>query len=189
MTQYVIAGLDYRVRGFVDADEPPVVDGALVAEMDPPVPCWPRPDPYYAEAELLFIGGALQWHDPRPLAAAKAAAWEAAKSARDAAEAADFEFEGVMYQPDIKRITGGVLNALMAQLAGVPFSEEWTVSDNTSVWLDGAQMQALGLALARRISDIHATGRAMRKAIADATDPAEAYTAAIWPPTIEEPNV
>lgn len=187
MIQYALSYLDGEVYGFADSDRMPVLaDGCIAHVMADRVPHFPKLTP---TAKLYIANNELYVVETATLVDAQAHAWEAAKAAREAAEAADFEFEGVMYQPDVKRITGGVLKALMAQLTGVPFSTKWTVADNSEVPLDGAQMQALGLALASRIDAIHETGRAIRKLIADAQTPEAAYAAAAWPATpTEEPN-
>jgi hypothetical protein len=51
--------------GFIEADEPPEMEDRLVAEMPDTVPHWPEAP--YPEAELIYSGGNLHWHDPRPV--------------------------------------------------------------------------------------------------------------------------
>lgn len=140
-------------------------------------------------ARLALVNGAGQWVDARSLDDAQAQAWALVKDARTAAELAPFEFEGGLYDADVSRVSGAALNALMAQLAGVPFAVDWTLADNTVRTLTGAQMQACGLALAQHIEAAFSTARALRAAIAAAESPAAADEAATWPTPTEEPNV
>lgn len=150
------------------------------------------------EVELLlttgesfpFHGGEIVADASETLETAKARAWNSVKRQRDAHEAADFEFEGGMYQADKARITGAVIGAVMAQMNGVPFSEEWTLADDSVVELSGAQVLGMGAALIQRVSAIFETARTMRVAIAAATSPAAAYEAAVWPqPTPTQENL
>lgn len=176
-----------RVVCEVDEEEQPAPhDGFSYRLLDAPIN-WSAPSPtgapYWFDDEP-----APRWLDPS-LTDAQAAAWGIVKSARTVAELAPFEYDGQLYDADVTRVAGAALNALMAQLAGVPFSIDWTLADNTVRTLNGAQMQACGLALAQHIETAFGTARAMREAIAAATTPAAAYEAAAWPAPTEEPNV
>jgi hypothetical protein len=124
---------------------------------------------------MLWNGGKYHWHETATLAEARANAWAAVKKARDAAEAADFEFGGTLYQPDVAKITGAVLAALLPRAEGDPFTIDWTVSDNSVVTLTAPQVMALGLTLTARINGIHQRGRQLRALIDNAATPAEAY--------------
>lgn len=126
-----------------------------------------------AGGESTFAGGAIVRDMSDTLLASKQRAWAACKAARDAAEAADFVFDGVAYQPDMQKITGAVLAALLP--SETPFSIDWTVSDNSVVTLNASQVIGLGLALTARINSIHQYGRTMRALIDNAETPAEAY--------------
>lgn len=123
----------------------------------------------------VLDGVSLQWVETATLHDAKANAWTAAKTARDAAESADFEFDGTLYQPDVTKITGAVLAALLPRAEGDPFAINWTVSDNSVVTLTAQQVMALGLTLTARINAIHQYGRELRALIENAATPAEAY--------------
>jgi hypothetical protein len=83
MNQYVVADLSWRVMGFIEADEPPEMEDRLIAEMPDPVSHWP--DAPYPEAELIFSGGSLQWHDPRQVAGVEAKSIAAIDADADAA--------------------------------------------------------------------------------------------------------
>jgi hypothetical protein len=112
--------------------------------------------------------------DTRALADARTQAWNRIKAARDIAEVADFTHDGNVYQADRERINGAVTAAILAQMAGAPYSIDWTLSDNTTVTLDGAQMMAVGAALAQRVKEVFEVGVTRRAAIADAANPAAA---------------
>jgi hypothetical protein len=120
--------------------------------------------------------GTVEWVETATLDDARALAWAAAKKSRDEAEGADFEFAGILYQPDVAKITGAVLAALLPiQPPLAPFSIDWTVSDNSVVTLDAEQVMALGLTLTARINRIHQRGRVLRDLINNSATPAEAY--------------
>jgi len=175
MTSYAVSNLLGRVVGFLDSATMPVmVDPGFIAHaLIERVTEWPAaPSP---TAELWIGNGALYWDDPATLADAKANSWAAAKKARDEAEAADFEFGGTLYQPDVAKITGAVLAALLPREEGDLFTIDWTVSDNSVVTLTAPQVMALGLTLTARINGIHQRGRQLRAFIDNATTPAEAY--------------
>lgn len=124
---------------------------------------------------LKWNNGDPQWQETATIEQARISAWASVKAARDAAEAADFAFGGVLYQPDVPKITGAVLAALLPRAAEDAFSINWTVSDNSVVTLDAAQVMALGLTLTARINAIHQRGRTLRALIDNAATPQEAY--------------
>lgn len=130
--------------------------------------------------EYLWIDGAPRWVDLATLADAQAVAWEAVKRAREDAEAGVFTFEGGLYDLNKENVSGAALAALMAQLAGQPFSIEWTLADNSVRVLDASTMQSLGRAMVTHIDGLHCTARGLRERIAAAATPEEAY-AVTWP--------
>lgn len=151
--------------------EPAGPENTLTA-IDAPPASWVGSTPTEA---LYMVDGVAELVETATLEQARALAWSAAKAARDAAEAADFEFGGVLYQPDVAKITGAVLAALLPRAPDDPFSINWTVSDNSVVTLDAAQVMALGLTLTARINAIHHRGRNLRALIDNAATPQEAY--------------
>jgi hypothetical protein len=127
-------------------------------------------------SEQIWIDGEPRWVEAATIDQARENAWAAAKAERDKAEAADFEYGGVLYQPDVAKITGAVLAALLPRPTDAPpFSIDWTVSDNSVVTLDASQVIGLGLTLTARINAIHQQGRTLRALIDNATTPQEAY--------------
>lgn len=108
--------------------------------------------------------------------------WERIKAAREAAESAGFLYNGVLFDSDpvsVQRITGAVSLAMLAQAAGQPFSQTWTVANNTTMDLDGPGMLALGVALGAHISAIFEKARDKRAEIAFATT-ADELDAIVW---------
>lgn len=139
--------------------------------MEPPEPPTPTSAAYWVGG----IDGEPQWVEMGTIDEAHAEAWTVAKIARDRAEAAPFEFDGGMYDPNKENIAGAALAALMAQLQGIPVLRRWTLADNTCRDLTGEQIIALGLALTERVDAIHERGRQLRDLINAAATPAEAY--------------
>lgn len=133
-----------------------------------------------ALADLPFYGGAIVADLADTLDAARARAWAAIKAARSAAEEGSFTFDGGSYQADKVRINGAVQLAVLAKSSGAEFSETWTLTDNTTRTLSAAQVIALGTALGQYVSDLYATGRALRAQI-EAAETIEAVRAVIWP--------
>jgi uncharacterized protein YcbX len=179
MTNYYADVLDGgRVRACLPCeDDTPLhqwhgqAEGSLVL-LDAPID-WISPTP---TAELHWSAAdGLHWIDTASVEHAQANAWAAVKQARDAAEAAPFEFEGGMYDPNKENVSGAALAALLAQLGGVEVSRTWTLADNSRRVLTGAQIIAMGLALTARVDAIHERGRTLRDLIDNATTPAEAY--------------
>lgn len=175
----------HELGNFVAVAPTPIDPSNVMHEIGPPAwgAGWPAVGSEYlptGTSVLTFANGAFGSRETDDLPKAQAKAWERVKASRDAAEASDFIVNGVAYQPDVLRITGAALNALLAQLAGVPFSIDWTVSDDSVVTLNGAQMQGVGIALAQHINSVHAIGRTLRAQIAAAQTHAE-VGAVTWP--------
>lgn len=185
MTHYAISTLPGRVLGFLESDTMPVLhDPQRIAHaMIQPVAGWPvAPTP---TSELWIANGELYWYDPSTIEQAHAIAWERVKAARDAAEAAAFEFEGGMYDPNKENITGAALAAFMAQMAGVTISRRWTLADNSRRTLAGPQLIDLGYKLTTRVDAVHETGRRLRDQLeaiknTPGATPADLY-AVTWP--------
>ncbi|MDQ2820678.1 MAG: DUF4376 domain-containing protein [Pseudomonadota bacterium] len=133
-----------------------------------------------SSAESPFHGGHIAADQSDTLDAAKERAWGAVKAARAAAEVGGFEYDGSIYDVDNTHVTGAVLLASLAKSAGAPYSETWTLFDDTTRDLDADQVIALGIALGQRVSEIYATARSLRDQIAAATTGAE-IDAIKWP--------
>ncbi len=147
----------------------------------------------YTEAELA-VKNALApgwiWKMPerapldmRGLAEAKMYARIRVNLARDRAEHAPFTCNGYLYDGDEKataRITGAVSLAMMAAMAGQPFTKDWTLADNTVITLDGPAMLAVGAALGTKVGAVFDTARDLQERIEAATTAAQA-DAITWP--------
>lgn len=137
----------------------------------------PKPTQFH-----IFNYTTKQWTDPRTLDDLKAAKWEQAKSARDAAEYGGFTWDGSTFDSDsvaTGRITGAAVLALMASMAGQPYSIVWTLFDNTTRVLDASQMMAVGAALGTHVQAAHDAADARRLLINAATSAAE-LDAMVW---------
>lgn len=121
-----------------------------------------------------LAGGEIATDQSFTIAAAQDRAWERIKRARDAAEVADFTCDGHVYKGDRERITGTVLGAKLALDMGVPFSTEYTLSNDEPITLDAGQMIAVGFALLANIEAVFARGRAKRIAVYGTTSVAAA---------------
>ena len=79
--------------------------------------------------------------------------------------------------PDSKdNIDGAAQAALMAKLAGQPFSVTWTLDDGTPIALDADQMQAVGLALMTHIDAAYTYAKTKKTEIENASTFAEVET-------------
>lgn len=113
------------------------------------------------------------WVDDRPLDDLKAAKWVAMKVIRDEQESSPFLFSGKLFDADSKRINGSATLAMIAKMAGQPYSDTWTTTDNTSFELDADSAIALGVAYGQKVKEIFERSRQVRKEIADASTPAK----------------
>ncbi|MEN9924073.1 MAG: hypothetical protein RL268_199 [Pseudomonadota bacterium] len=110
--------------------------------------------------------------ETRPtIAVRKAALWEQVKANRDAmtdAPGAVTQTPLGSVQVDAKskqNINGLVTMALIAKGAGAPFSEPFTLADNSVATLNADQMIGLGVAVGKYVAAVHEVARALRDAI------------------------
>lgn len=112
----------------------------------------------------------------------RAKTWERIKAARDAAEQAGFVYNGMRFDSDrvsVGRIGNAVTLAMLAQMFGQPFSEDWTLADNSVVTLDAIGMMAVGMACGQYVGPIFNRARVLREQIAAATT-ADQLDAIVW---------
>jgi hypothetical protein len=114
------------------------------------------PDDYTIEA---IVGEPVE-----PLQAEK---WEAVKSMRaEKLLLAPTPFGVAQADTESKEnISGLVQMATIAKAAAAPFSEVFTMADNSEVEMDADQMIEFGVAVGQHISAVHARGRELRAAI------------------------
>jgi len=127
-----------------------------------------------------FAGGERVDDVSETIEAARQRAWIRIKAARAVAEDGNFTYDGGTYEADKVRIGGAVQLATLAKAAGAPYSETWTLVDNSQRELDADQVIALGIALGRHVSGVYATGRQLRAQI-EAAETADEAQAIGWP--------
>jgi hypothetical protein len=97
----------------------------------------------------------------------QAEAWEHVKATREAKlQLAETDFGTA--QTDVAsmvKISGLVQMATIAKAAEAPFSEVFTMADNSEVTLDADQMIGFGVEVGTHIAAVHARGRELRAAI------------------------
>jgi hypothetical protein len=129
-----------------------------------------------------FAGGEIVGDQSETLATAKDRAWNAIKRARDQAEAANFTWDGHVFDADKARISGAALAALMAITAGEAFSTTFTLANNDPIVLDASQMMGVGAALMQHVDGVFAIARGLRETLfSDETDTIAKVTAITWP--------
>lgn len=129
-----------------------------------------------------FEGGTVIDPEAASLAAHKTRKWAAMKAKRDEVEFGTFVSGGNVYNATSQsqaRIQGAALMATNALAAGVPFSKEWTLANDTVVTLNATQMLQVGMDMAAHISAAHEQGRVLRTAI-DAATSIEEVDAVVW---------
>lgn len=113
-----------------------------------------------------------QWRRIVNLTRAKLEKWRDLKDARNDAEFGTFVWDGSEFDCDAvstMRIMGAAQMALIATANSLPYSQTWTLADNTTRDLTAADMVNLALALGAHTNDVHITGRTLRTQIAAAT--------------------
>ncbi|MBB3347313.1 DUF4376 domain-containing protein [Sphingomonas sp. BK069] len=121
------------------------------------------------------------------LDALRALRWTEVKLARDGAEIGGCDTPlGRIDTTEASqvKIAGAVQMAMLAQVAGQPFSIGWTMQDNTTVDHDDAAMIGMGLAVGEHVLACHEVSRAKRaqlEAAMDAAAIAAVDPASGWP--------
>lgn len=114
------------------------------------------------------------WVDPRTLVDHQDAAWERIKLDRAAAATTAITVAGHTYDADPEsraNIVGSFASAQDAIANGMPWQREWTLADDSSVWLTAEQMVQVGRALDAQVDAAHQRGRQLRAQIYATTDP------------------
>lgn len=115
----------------------------------------------------------MEWEDVRPFDQQKSYKWERAKSERNNQEFGPFAWSGYTFdgdEPAQRRINLATMGAQAALIAGdAAWSVDWTLADNTSLTLSASDMIGVANALGANIAQAHATARAKRQQIEQAT--------------------
>lgn len=119
--------------------------------------------PHAPSQNCTFDYVSKTWKDTRSLDGAKTQKWFEIKSQRDTLELGGFIYAGLSYDSD--QVSQGRIVAAASLGVGV----EWTLKDNTTVWLSSEQLKELQTVLAAHVTDIHIRGRNARIAIESAT--------------------
>jgi hypothetical protein len=141
---------------------------------------WPLDMPMTALADIdaailrvaPFNGGTVVSDLSASLDAEKVRTWARIKAARDASIASGFTWDGAVFDSDdlaTQRIQGAVQLAVLAAGAGQAFFMDWTLFDNTTRALSGADMIAVGVALGSFVQVRFAAGVALRAQVEAAT--------------------
>ena len=112
-----------------------------------------------------FSYEARQWVDQRTFEDLREAKWTEIKLARDVAEFGGFTWSGRRFDTDEtsrNRIMGAVQLASIALANGIPYSNEWTLKDNSVLLFSAAEMIDLGLNLGHYVNRVHSYGRILR---------------------------
>jgi hypothetical protein len=139
--------------------------------------------PLRTGAEHQFDFTNQVWFDPRSLDELKAHKWSEVKRARDAAEFGGFTVEGNTFdsnQISQQRIGQAAQHAMFALSANLPYSQAWTLADNTEIELDAQQMIAVALAMGECIGNAHAQARVLRAQIHAANSIEDLALVAEW---------
>lgn len=105
------------------------------------------------------------------------------KRSRDQQEFSTFTFEGNTYdcnQISQQRIGQAAQGAMFAISVGAPFTQDWTLKDNSVVTFDAQQMIGVALAMGAHVSLAHERGRMLREQL-EAALTVEDVAAVTWP--------
>lgn len=124
------------------------------------------------DADSQFNGGTIVADTSITLEGLKERKWAEIKVDRLNKEYGGFIYLGDQYDSDeasTRRIVGATTLASLAKSSGQPFTIDWTLANNNVKTLDADGMIGVGEALGQYVASIHATGRALRNTIEEAT--------------------
>lgn len=137
----------------------------------------PQPSP---TSVLRVVDRIAVWQEEGTVEQVRAWKWKQLKASRTEAELADFEFEGKLYQANKEQINGYVTMAMIALHFGQPFSQQWTLKDNSVEVFDAQRMVGLGVALGTRVASIYSRGRALRAKLDDPDATVDGISSIEW---------
>ncbi|MFM2345344.1 MAG: hypothetical protein RL654_97 [Pseudomonadota bacterium] len=139
----------------------------------------PRPDREVAGAEWDWDDDAADWVLVPTLDGLRASRWAALRERRNALEVAPLLVDGMLFDCDERAVARIGLALKQAELTP-GWAKAWTLADNTTAPITAPVLMRVLLALATRGEKLHATGRALRERIAEATTAAQ-IEAVTWP--------
>jgi len=140
------------------------------------------PEPDDPDYTYSWNTGTKRWDATKTLIKEKSDKRNEVRAGRIADEFSTFTWDGHTFDGDAPsqlRIIGATLLALQAQVDSAPFSIDWTLTDYSTVTLDGPDMLAVGGALAAYVESMHVQFRLILADI-DAAADAEAVQAIVW---------
>jgi Domain of unknown function (DUF4376) len=152
----------------------------VTSEFSSVITNWPAPPS--VSSVLRWKNSAFVWEDDRTFLQKKASKRSAIKNARESKEFGPFTWSGSIFDGDEKSQARIMVAAFRASRATIlaPFSEPWTLADNSTRTLSGADMVAVCDAMTDNIMTVHATWRTLRAQIEAATDSSQ-IDATSWP--------
>jgi len=142
-------------KGCIAVDDPPDTSMRYIGGVWQPLP--PQPSQHH-----LFDYHLGVWVNAADLPTIRNAKWEAIKQQRDSLEFGGFQYAGRVYDSD--QVSQGRI--MGAAIAGV--DQVWTLANNTTVELNGAELKELYAALQQHIASAHERGRIARQLIYEA---------------------
>lgn len=118
-----------------------------------------------------FDWSAKQWVSN--LAKAKRLRWDEVKAEADAALEGGFEYNGMTFASDLRSqvlMQGATTLAQTRASQGQPFSETWTLADDSTVTLGANEMVAAAQAMGSHVSKVYEARRIARQQINAAAD-------------------
>lgn len=130
-----------------------------------------------------FYSGSITQDANDSLDTVKLRRWAYIKQRREQAEQSPVTVNGLTFDADTastQKIAAAVVLAMIAKMASTQFSEEWTLSNNTSALLTGDDLINLGVALGTHVGSVYAIGRNLRTSI-DSSTTIAAVNSVDWP--------
>jgi hypothetical protein len=125
----------------------------------------------------LFGGEILQAETP--LETAKRNKWAEIKHAREMFEFGEFTWNGKVFDADPlsqQRISQATQQAMLSKSLGIPYTQDWTLRDNSVVQLNADEMIEVALALGQHTNIAHNKSRSLRTVLDLTTTPQEVAT-------------
>lgn len=128
-----------------------------------------------------LFSGFIVPDESETLEAVQARQWIAIKAARAKAKVGNFVYDGGTYYADDTEVPNSALRAFISKSLNLPYSETWTLTDNTTRELNADQVIALGMAYGDYVSGAYATARQLRNEIFKEDATIESVLAVKWP--------
>lgn len=138
------------------------------------------PEAWLISSDGPYYKGIIQNDVVDSLEGVKDKAWSRIKQSRSLAETQLFLYDGDLFDANKEQIMGAVQLAVISQLAGQPFSINWTLYDNSVKTFNAEQMISIGVELGKMVSGVYDIARGLREHI-DAATTEDELSSIIWP--------